>query len=391
MYRIYTLNKVSEKGLKGFDSKYHLQDQIENSDAIIVRSAKMHGMSLPDTVKAIARAGAGVNNIAIDTCAEQGVVVFNTPGANANAVKELVVAGLLLASRKVVEGIRWVDTLTSDVAKTVEKGKGAFVGPELLGKKIGVIGLGAIGVMVANAVQSLGMEVIGYDPYISIDAAWGLSRHIKHAVSMDEVLEQADYITIHVPLLKDTKYMFNEEMFSKMKKGVRILNFSRDTLVHNEDLKAAILEGIVAKYVTDFPVEEIMGIPEIICIPHLGASTPESEENCAVMAVKQIKDYLETGNIVNSVNFPCCEMAWYAPFRLTIIHKNIPTMIGQITHIIATEKINITDMINKSKGEWAYTIIDTDTMVTEQNIAKIEEIKEIIKVRVLKQQTVKDK
>lgn len=383
MYSIYTLNKVSEEGLKGFDAKYQIQEQIEKSDAIIVRSAKMHDIILPDTVKAIARAGAGVNNIPIDTYAGQGVVVFNTPGANANAVKELVIAGLLLSSRKVVEGINWANTLRADVAKEVERGKGDFVGPELLGKKIGVIGLGAIGVMVANAVQSLGMEVIGYDPYISIDAAWGLSRHIKHAVSIDEVLEQADYITIHVPLLKDTKYMFDKELFSKMKSNVRILNFSRDTLVNNEDLKVAITEGIVARYVTDFPVEEVMGIPEIICIPHLGASTPESEENCAIMAVKQMKDYLETGNIVNSVNLPCCEMAWHAPFRLTIIHKNIPTMIGQITHIIANEQINITDMINKSKGEWAYTIIDTDTMITRQNIENIEEIKDVIKVRVL--------
>ncbi|MEG0012700.1 MAG: phosphoglycerate dehydrogenase [Cellulosilyticaceae bacterium] len=383
MYSIYTLNKVSEEGLKGFDAKYQIQEQIEKSDAIIVRSAKMHDISLPDTVKAIARAGAGVNNIPIATYARQGVVVFNTPGANANAVKELVIAGLLLSSRKVVEGINWANTLTIDVAKEVEKGKGDFVGPELLGKKIGVIGLGAIGVMVANAVQSLGMDVIGYDPYISIDAAWGLSRDIRHAVSIDEALEQADYITIHVPLLENTKYMFDKELFSKMKNNVRILNFSRDTLVNNEDLKVAITEGIVARYVTDFPVEEVMGIPEIICIPHLGASTPESEENCAIMAVKQIKDYLETGNIVNSVNLPCCEMAWHAPFRLTIIHKNIPAMIGQITHIIANEKINITDMINKSKGEWAYTIIDTDTMITRQNIENIQEIKDVIKVRVL--------
>lgn len=383
MYSIYTLNKVSEEGLKGFDAKYQIQEQIEKSDAIIVRSAKMHDISLPDTVKAIARAGAGVNNIPIATYARQGVVVFNTPGANANAVKELVIAGLLLSSRKVVEGINWANTLTIDVAKEVEKGKGNFVGPELLGKKIGVIGLGAIGVMVANAVQSLGMDVIGYDPYISIDAAWGLSRDIRHAVSIDEALEQADYITIHVPLLENTKYMFDKELFSKMKNNVRILNFSRDTLVNNEDLKVAITEGIVARYVTDFPVEEVMGIPEIICIPHLGASTPESEENCAIMAVKQIKDYLETGNIVNSVNLPCCEMAWHAPFRLTIIHKNIPAMIGQITHIIANEKINITDMINKSKGEWAYTIIDTDTMITRQNIENIQEIKDVIKVRVL--------
>lgn len=384
MHKIYALNKVSEKGLKGFGDFYELQEQIDQADAILVRSAKMHEMTLPDTVKAIARVGAGVNNIPTQACAQKGIVVFNTPGANANAVKELVLAGLLLSSRKVVEGINWASTLGEDIAKEVEKGKGAFSGPELLGKKIGVIGLGAIGVLVANAVQSLGMDVVGYDPYISIDAAWGLSRHIRHAVSIDEVLEEVDYITVHVPLLESTKYMFDQTMFKKMKKGVRILNFSRDTLVNNKDLKEAIREGIIAKYVTDFPVEEVMGVSEIICIPHLGASTPESEENCTVMAVRQIKDYLQTGNIVNSVNLPCCEMAWHAPFRLTIIHKNIPAMIGKITHIIAKEKINITDMINKSKGEWAYTIIDTDTMITIQNSTKIQEIADVIRVRVLK-------
>lgn len=383
MNKIYTLNKVSPKGTKLFGENYALQDTLDGADAILVRSAKMHDIELPDTVKAIARAGAGVNNIPIEACAQKGIVVFNTPGANANAVKEMVIAGLLLSSRKIVEGINWASTLTENVAKEVEAGKSAFVGPEILGKKLGVIGLGAIGVMAANAAQSLGMEVIGYDPYISIEAAWGISRHIEHALSLEQILTEADYITIHVPLTADTKGMFNDEAFSKMKKGVRLLNFSRDTLVDNEALYRAIEAGIIEKYVTDFPVDGLIGNKNVLAIPHLGASTPESEENCAVMAVKQVKDYLENGNIVNSVNFPQCEMPWNAAFRLTIIHKNIPAMIGKITNIIAGEGINISDMINKSKGGWAYTIIDTDTKITDENIHSIEEIEDIIKVRVL--------
>ncbi len=383
MYKIQTLNKIANVGLDLFDNNYSISDNIEGADAILVRSAKMHDMDLPDTVQAIARAGAGVNNIPIDACSEKGIVVFNTPGANANAVKELVIAGLLLSSRKIVEGINWAKTLTDDVAKTVEKGKGEFVGPEILGKKLGVIGLGAIGVMVANAAHALGMEVVGYDPYISINAAWGLSRHIQHAMSLDEVLQDCDYITIHVPLVESTKHMFNSDAFSKMKKGVRILNFSRDTLVNNEDIIKAIEEGIVSKYVTDFPVEGVMNNENIITIPHLGASTPESEDNCAIMAVKQVKDYLENGNIVNSVNFPVCEMAWSTDCRVAIIHRNIPAMIKQITDIIATEGINIQDMMNKSKGQYAYTIIDTDTKVTEENIRNISKIQDIISIRVL--------
>ncbi|MEG0086169.1 MAG: phosphoglycerate dehydrogenase [Niameybacter sp.] len=383
MRNIYTLNKISSRGLKIFDESYSIQETLEAADAILVRSAKMHDMALPTSVKAIARAGAGVNNIPVEKCAQQGIVVFNTPGANANAVKELVIAGLLLSSRKVVEGINWASTLTKDVAKEVEAGKSAFVGPEILGKKLGVVGLGAIGVMVANAGQALGMDVIGYDPYISVDGAWGISRHIHHALSLEQILNEADYITIHVPLTSNTQDMFNAEAFSKMKKSIRLLNFSRDTLVNNEDLLHAIEKGTIDKYVTDFPVDGLIGNPHILTIPHLGASTPESEENCAVMAVKQVKDYLETGSIVNSVNFPRCEMAWNAAFRLTIIHKNIPAMIGKITNIIATEGINISDMLNKSKGEWAYTIIDTDTKVTDENVQNISEIDDIIKVRVL--------
>lgn len=381
MYRIHCLNKVSQSGLGLLGTHYDVAASISEADAIMVRSAKMHDLSFGDQVKAIARAGAGVNNIPVEACAEKGIVVFNTPGANANAVKELVMAALFLASRDVIGGIEWVKTLDGDVAKKVEAGKGAFVGPEVLGKKIGVIGLGAIGVLVANAAQAIGMDVIGYDPYISVDAAWGLSRHIKHAQTLDEVLAESDYITLHVPLLPSTKHMFNGETFEKVKEGMRLLNFSRDTLVDHSSLKEAIAIGKVAKYITDFPIEELIDVENVICIPHLGASTPESEENCAVMAARQVKDYLEKGNIVNSVNFPCCEMPWNAANRLTIIHRNKPTILGKITQIIANEGINISDMINKSKGEWAYTIIDTDTVVTPTNINNIEGIDDIIRVR----------
>lgn len=383
MYTIQTLNKISETGTKLFGDQYTLTDTNESVDAILVRSAKMHDMELASSVKAIARAGAGVNNIPIEKYAEQGIVVFNTPGANANAVKELVIAGLLLSSRKVVEGINWAKTLTEDVAKQVEKGKSSFVGPEILGKKLGVIGLGAIGVMVANSAQALGMEVTGYDPYISISAAWGLSRHVKPVFSLDEMFAECDYISIHVPLMDATKHMLNKDAFEKMKPGMRILNFSRDTLVNNEDMIEAIDKGIVAKYVTDFPVEGVMNNENILTIPHLGASTPESEDNCAVMAVNQVKDYLENGNIVNSVNFPQCEMSWNTDHRLTIIHKNIPAMIGKITGIIAEQGINIIDMTNRSRGNYAYTIIDTDTNVLQSDIDNIQNIDNIIKVRVL--------
>ena len=383
MSKIYTLNKISSKGLEGFGQCYEVQESLQDADAILVRSAKMHELELPKSVKAIARAGAGVNNIPIDACTQKGIVVFNTPGANANAVKEMVIAGLLLSSRKIIEGVNWAQTLKGNIAKEVESGKSAFTGPEILGKKLGVVGLGAIGVLVANATQALGMEVIGYDPYLSVDAAWGISRHIRHAHTLEEVLGQADYITIHVPLTPATKEMFNEGAFNKMKKGVRLLNFARDTLVDNQALVKAIEKGTIEKYVTDFPVEGLIGHPQIITIPHLGASTPESEDNCAVMAVKELKDYLEQGAITNSVNFPECEMPWHATFRLTLIHKNIPAMIGKITSIIAEEGINISDMINKSKGEWAYTIIDTDTKVTDIKIKSIEALDDMIKVRVL--------
>lgn len=383
MYTVHTLNKISSKGLDKLGENYQVVDTMENADAILVRSAKMHDLSLPDSVLAIARAGAGVNNIPIDAYAQKGIVVFNTPGANANAVKELVLCGLLLASRKVVDGINWSTTLTEDVAKAVEKGKSAFAGQEILGKKLGVIGLGAIGVLVANAAQALGMEVIGYDPYISIDAAWGLSRHIKHATTLDEVYKEADYITVHVPLLESTKHMLNKEAFDKMKDGVRVLNFARDTLVENNDMKAAIASGKVAVYVTDFPVEDVINSDKIITIPHLGASTEESEDNCAIMAVKEIKDYLEKGEIVHSVNYPECQMPWNSKVRLAIAHKNMPTILGKITAVIAEAGMNIEDMTNRSRGDYAYTLIDLADDVTEDVEQAIESIENIIKVRYL--------
>ena len=361
MYDILTLNKIAKVGLDKLGEGYKISDDSANPDGVLVRSAAMHDMELGDNLKAIARAGAGTNNIPVEKCAEQGIVVFNTPGANANAVKELVVAGLFLASRDIVGGIEWAKTLKSEgdaVAKLVEKGKSTYAGPEIGGKTIGVIGLGAIGVMVANAAHSLGMEVLGYDPYISVDAAWGLSRAIVHATSLSDLFAKCDYITIHVPLNDSTRYTVNEQSISQMKDGVRILNFSRNELVDNNALLVALESGKVAKYVTDFPSADLIDVKNVICIPHLGASTPESEDNCAVMAAKELKEYLETGNIINSVNFPNCAAARETPFRICIIHKNIPSMLSQISSAVADKKINIENMINKSKGDYAYTILD---------------------------------
>ncbi|NLK97429.1 phosphoglycerate dehydrogenase [Defluviitalea saccharophila] len=387
MYKIQTLNNISEKGLELLPKDtYEVSNDCTNPDGILVRSAKMHGMELPASLKAIARAGAGVNNIPVEECSEKGIVVFNTPGANANGVKELVLAGLLLSSRKIVEGIQWTKSLKgqgSEVPKLVEKGKSEFAGPEILGKKLGVIGLGAIGVLVANAAHSLGMDVQGYDPYMSIDAAWGLSRSVHRAVSLESLLSECDYITVHVPLLDETKNMLNKEKFALMKKGVRILNFSRGELVNNTDLIEAIKEGIVAAYVTDFPSEELIDVENIIAIPHLGASTPESEENCAMMAAEQLRNYLEHGNIKNSVNFPDCEMVRTTNYRTVVAHKNIRNMVGQITTILAHADINIMDMMNKSKKDWAYTVIDSDKKVEEDIVAKIKAIDGVVAVRTL--------
>lgn len=384
MFNIKTLNKISPIGMAKFNGNYNCGDDVKEPDAIILRSFNMHDMEIPSTVKAVARAGAGVNNIPIDKCSEKGIVVFNTPGANANAVKELVIAGLLISSRKITEGISWAGTLTEDVAKSVEKGKSQFVGPEIMGKKLGVIGLGAIGVMVSNAAHSLGMDVIGYDPYISVDAAWGLSRAIHKASNIKEIFEQCDYITIHVPLNDETKNTINEETISEMKDGVRILNFARGGLVNSDAIIKAVESGKVAKYVTDFPDENMIGRENIIAIPHLGASTPESEDNCAVMAANELIDYLENGNITNSVNLPNCTLPENGNGRVTIIHKNVPNVLAQFTKIFSDAGINISDVINKSKKDIAYTIINTDDLITNDVADKINAVDEVIKVRVIK-------
>lgn len=387
MYKIQTLNNISEAGLSLFPKDlYHIVTDVDTPDAILVRSANMHDMELPSSLLAIARAGAGVNNIPIDKCTEKGIVVFNTPGANANAVKELVLAGLLLSSRRIVESIQWVQSLKgeTDIANKIEKNKSKFAGPELKGKKLGVIGLGAIGVLVANVGQAIGMDVTGYDPFISIQNAWGLSRHVHRATNIDALLAESDYITVHIPLMAETRNIFNKDTFAKMKKGVRLMNFSRGELVNTADLLEAIENGIVSKYVTDFPNEELLGVDNVIPIPHLGASTPESEENCAVMAVEQIRDYIENGNIINSVNYPHCELPRSpGTQRITIAHKNIPNMVGQITSALAARNINISNMINKSKGNYAYTIIDIDSEVCNETLDKFSQIPGVIRVRAI--------
>ena len=384
MYQIQTLNKISKKGLAVLDENYTCADETENPDGIILRSFKMHDMELPESLRAVARAGAGVNNIPIDKCTDKGIVVFNTPGANANAVKEIVLGALFLASRKVVQGIEWEKTLIGsgdDIPSLVEKGKSAFAGPEIEGKTLGVVGLGAIGVRVANAAHHLGMNVIGFDPYLSVDAAWHLTRFAHKANSLDELLEKADYITIHVPSTPSTKGMFNSEAFAKMKKGARLLNFSRGSLVDENDVQEAIANGTVATYVTDFGSEALLKCENVICLPHLGASTPESEENCAVMAANEIKDFLENGNIKNSVNFPECDMGKRTGERITILHKNVTGMIKKITD--ALESLNIANMINKSKGDNAYTMIDGDGRCDAAAIDAIAAMPDVIKVTLL--------
>jgi D-3-phosphoglycerate dehydrogenase len=365
---------------------YEVASEFSTPDAILVRSAKMHEMELSTSLKAIARAGAGVNNIPLDKCTEKGIVVFNTPGANANAVKELVVASMLLSSRNLVLGINWAKTLIGkgeDVPKLVEQGKSNFVGPELQGKTLGVIGLGAIGMLVANAGDALGMRVVGFDPYISIDSAWSLSQNVEKAISLDSLLSESDYISLHIPLLDTTKEFINKDKFAIMKDGVRIMNFARGGLVNVKDLFEAFDSGKVETFVTDFPDEALLKHEKVIGIPHLGASTPESESNCAVMAVDQVRDFLENGNIKNSVNFPSCRMPRNGRNRLIIANKNIPRMVGNITTVLADENINIADMLNKNRGDIAYNIIDVDGDITEEQIQKIREIEGIFMVRLL--------
>ena len=387
MYRYHCLNPIAQTGIELFDENYTKTETIDEADAVLVRSAGMHEMKFDKNLKAIARAGAGVNNIPLEQCAENGIVVFNTPGANANGVKELVIAGMLLAARDVIGGINWVQEHEEDgnLAKAAEKAKKAFAGTELDGKKLGVIGLGAIGVLVANAAVHLGMEVYGYDPYVSVDAAWRLSRNIHHAKTVDELYKDCNYITIHVPALPDTKGMINKDAISLMKKGVVVLNFARDVLVDSEAMVDALVSGTVKRYVTDFPTPEIAGVKGAIVIPHLGASTEESEENCARMAVKELRDYLENGNIKNSVNYPACDMGVKeAGNRITILHKNIPNMIGQLTAVLAQENMNISLMTNKSRKEYAYTMIDVEAEVPEAVEKKLETIEGVLKVRVIK-------
>ena len=383
MFSVLTLNKISPSGLDHFDTKtYTWGTEIENPDAIMVRSASMHEMELPKNLKAIARAGAGVNNIPLDKCSENGIVVFNTPGANANAVKELVVAGLLLSSRKIMQGIEWCKTLKGqeNVGKLVEKGKSAFTGPEIMGKKLGIIGLGAIGVLVANAAKALGMEVYGYDPYMSVDAAWALSRSIIHAKSLSEIYQNCDYISVHVPLNNETRDMINNLSIDSMKDSVRILNFSRGDLVNADDIKEALATGKVATYVTDFPAESLIGVEGVIPIPHLGASTPESEDNCASMAAQEIIAFLEYGSIKNSVNMPEVELGRIDGDRICIIHRNIPNMISQISTVMSEGGVNIEHMVNKSRGDYAYTAIDVSE-ATDAVIEAIKSIDGVIRVR----------
>lgn len=387
MYNIKLLNKISQKGLENLERKgYSIGENAEDPDAIILRSFSMHEMELPVSLKAVARAGAGVNNIPIEKCSEKGVVVFNTPGANANAVKELTVAALFLTSRKIVDSILWTKSLSGnseEIKSLAEKGKAKFAGPEIRGKKLGVIGLGAIGVMVANTAKSLGMEVEGYDPYISVDSAWGLSRSVRKAESLRELLKSSDYITLHVPLLDSTRNMMDYEALKLMKKGARLLNFSRGELVDIGELKMALDEGIIEVYATDFPDAELLKMDKVIVFPHIGASTPESEENCAVMASNQIKSFLESGAIRNSVNFPSCDLGSTFKHRITLAHQNIPNMVGQITALLASENININNMINKSRDKMAYTIIDTDAGLPAHVVEKLRNIDSMLKVRIL--------
>ena len=386
MYQYQCLNAISEAGLSLFSEDYQRTEEMAGADAVLLRSASLHETVFPEKLKAIARAGAGVNNIPLEDCAEKGIVVFNTPGANANGVKELVIAGMLLASRDIIGGIEWVKAHAGEenIAKTAEKQKKMFAGQEIEGKKLGVIGLGAIGVLVANAALHLGMEVYGYDPYMSVDSAWNLSRHIHHVKNPETIYQECDYITLHVPALDETKGMIDREAAGQMKDGVILLNFARDLLVKEEDLIEALETGHIRKYVTDFPTAGLAGRDHVIVIPHLGASTEESEDNCARMAVREIREYLENGNIMNSVNFPNCDMGKKGKNpRITVLHHNVPNMIGQFTALLAKRGINIADLTNKSRGRFAYTMIDiedTDSSGIAEELSKIENV---LKVRII--------
>ena len=387
MYNVHYLNKISPKGTALWSDNYTSAEHLEGADAALVRSASMHEMELPESLLAVARAGAGVNNIPLTSCADQGIVVFNTPGANANGVMEMALCGMLLACRDVVGGINWVQSIkgSPDVAKLVEKGKSQFAGMEIAGKRLGVIGLGAIGGPLANAARRLGMEVYGCDPYISIEAAWHLDHHIVRVKTREEIYENCDIISVHVPLLPDTKGMINEEAISKMRDGVIILNFARGGLVDNDSIEAALKCGKVRRYVTDFPDERTANMPGVIAIPHLGASTEESEDNCAKMAVKQVMNYLENGNIVNSVNYPNLDMGvCRTTGRIAILHKNIPNSLGQFTSALAEDNINIAGMQNASRGEYAYTMLDIDQPAADDVVEHLKSITGVLRVRVIK-------
>ena len=388
---IKTLNNIAESGLKVFNKgNFSIDNDSENPDAIVVRSFNMHSLDFSDNLKAIARAGAGVNNIPVDKCTDQGIVVFNTPGANANAVKEMVLTSLISSSRNLFAGVAWTKTLEGEgdqVPKLVEAGKKQFVGKEIKGKTLGIIGLGAIGALVANDALDLDMDVIGFDPFISVDTAWNLSRNVQRAMTIEQLFAESDYITVHVPLTNDTKGMFNQNTFSIMKPGVHILNFSRGELVNEVDMAVALEEGTVGRYITDFPNETVLKMKNTISIPHLGASTAESEENCAIMAARQVKEFLETGNIKNSVNFPNAELPYTGKRRVAAFHKNIPNMVGQITSAISSYNLNIADMVNRSRNGYAYTMIDIENEVNGDIIPglveKINQIEGIVTARII--------
>ena len=386
MYKYKCLNPIAKFGLDHFTREYVQVEELEEADALLVRSAAMHDMELPKNLHTIARAGAGVNNIPLGKCAEQGIVVFNTPGANANGVKELVIAGLLMASRDIIGGVNWVQSerQNEEIAKLSEKQKKQFAGHEIQGKKLGIIGLGAIGVQVANTATHLGMEVLGYDPYISVEAAWNLSRNIRHITNVDDIYRECDYITIHVPLLESTKKMLNQDALNRMKEGVVVLNFARDLLVDEDAMVMALRTGKVKRYVTDFPNPVTAGAKGTIVIPHLGASTEEAEENCARMAVKEVRCYLEHGNIKNSVNYPDCDMGVPSyPARIAICHKNVKNMLNKFTVILGEENHNIGNMTNKSRGDYAYSMFDLENRVSPELIRKLEALPGVLKVRVI--------
>lgn len=387
MFKYKCLNPIADIGLENFTDSYEKTDEMAEAQAVLVRSASMHDMELPDNLLAVARAGAGYNNIPIDKCADKGIVVFNTPGANANGVKELFVAGMLLAARDIKGGIDWVNENkdNENISKDMEKAKKQFAGTELMGKKMGVIGLGAIGVLAANVANRMKMEVYGVDPFLSVKNALSLSRDIKIVKTYDEIYKECDYITIHVPLLDKTKGMLNKEAFDKMKDGVVILNMARDTLVNDEDMKEALESGKIAKYVTDFPNPAVMKMPNVIATPHLGASTAESEDNCAVMAVDELRNYLENGNIINSVNFPICDAGeCSSEGRITVAHKNMPGMLSHLTNVFSEAGINIPHMTNKSRGNYSYCVFDIDSVSTEELAAKLDSIDGVLKTRIIK-------